>query len=197
MKTLAAFLLLATAQIGSSAIVLTGNFSTGTPKPTLTFQEDLTFTVTGTGNVTFLIFDEWTTADSSATSLTPSPSPQNLAYQLNANSATSSNIITFADNTAATYLGVTPNDGYLSIAPIAVITGDTFTVKAGVYTFNFSSGFNPLLSGADSIFTGNVFLKSNSGSISNLVNVPASVPEPSALLLSGLGAQTLLRRRRK
>jgi hypothetical protein len=185
-STLAAIALLATAPLSRAAIVLSGNISGST---TLTITADIVFNIISSGNASFLVFDEWTTSDGTQSGSNASPE-QNFAYERNGVSGT---VVLggLYDNFADSFGGFTANDGFIFFTSIAVVSGDTFRVLAGSYTFDGNSAFNPLLEGRN--FTGDVFLVgSDLLRISNTV----TVPEPASALLAAFALPALLRRKR-
>lgn len=175
-----------------AAIVLSGNFQTGTPTPTLEITEDIEFEITNSSIVAFLIFDQWTISDGVGVAVQDNPT-QSVFYSLNGNPDASDVIGNLTDNFTSTAGAVTPGDGLLRFnSGIAVTSGDTLTIRAGTYTFESNADFNPLLN--DYTFTGDVFLINSSATqISNIV----SVPEPSSVGLLAVGMAALLVRRRK
>lgn len=189
-RVFAVSLALAAASTGNAAIVLSGDFNTGSPTPMLTITEDIVFTISTGGSVYALVFDEWAVSDGSTRTLGASPD-QFFAYSLNGIGG-NTDISSITDNYWGGGATLTANDGYLFFAGIAFATDDTFTVKAGSYTFGAFPGFNPALAGKH--FTGEVFLTNGDGD--RLSANVSLVPEPSALMLSALGMLAVLRRRR-
>ncbi len=94
------------------------------------------------------------------------------AFSVNGDDNTDSALL--FDNLAHAVSDITPNDGYVLINfSHAVNVGDTFTVKAGIYSLGANLGFNPAL--ADFSFNGQAFLADSNGNrLSNVV--PAPVP---------------------
>ncbi|MDA0768528.1 MAG: PEP-CTERM sorting domain-containing protein [Verrucomicrobia bacterium] len=184
-------LLLAAAPQSRAAIVLSGDFVNGTTTPTLTITEDIVFNITSTSSVESVIFDEWTTSDGGQDVAYRDPLGQSLAYLIN-NSPAMVLIGNLYDNLAANYGDFTPNDGYLALNGLSVTAGDTLVIKAGSFVFSSSLGFNSLLDGTT--FTGVVFLADGNGD--RISGNGVAVPEPSSVLLCGLGTLALLRRRR-
>jgi hypothetical protein len=187
------FLLLALT--APAAVVLSGNFNTGTPTATLTITNDIVFTITVTGIARGVVFDEWTSSDGH-NDLVVNTQPINVVI----NNVTT-NITSYAlhDNFASTSGSLTPNDGYLDFTSnfLAVTAGDTYTLKAGSYQFSPTPGaFNSPLN--NRIFTGNafVFRSQTEAALSGPTSVGPNVPEPSAAILGLLSVLPLLRRRR-
>jgi hypothetical protein len=152
--------------------------------------EDITFTISATGNFWILVFDEWVTSDGNLTQ--SSQTPVILAYSLNGIDFTMSDI-QFVDNFSFSVSDISANDGYLATAtdPVAVTIGDTFVIKAGSWAMAADPQLNPGIIGT---FNGSAFLANDSGDrISNVVRVP----EPSSTLLLALGACGLAARRRR
>lgn len=196
MKTnalLATAALLAAAPMGNAAIVLSGDFINGTATtntPTLTITEDIVFTMIASGSSNALVFDEWTDNDGIFGSFN-ARNPVNQLLSVEKNGILDMRNFAGIFNNSP-HGEITKNDGLLAIATFSFVENDTITIKAGSFKFNSSTGFNPLLNGTT--FSGNVYLAtgSNGTRLSNIV----TVPEPSALLLCGLGSLSLLRRRR-
>ncbi|WP_411825612.1 PEP-CTERM sorting domain-containing protein [Luteolibacter sp. AS25] len=175
----------------SAAIVLSGDFINGTTTPTLTITDDIVFNITVGGDARVIVFDEWTTSDNNNIYLF-ADSGQSLSYDIDGTGGTVP-LQVLVEDASYNYGDVTKNDGTLGFNPLTVSAGQTFTIKAGSYTYQSDVDFNPLL--IDTVFTGNVFIADDDREyLSNIVTVP--VPEPSALLLFALGVVPLLRRRR-
>lgn len=184
---------LAAAPLGRAAIVLSGNLNTGTPTPTLTITADIVFTITkGSSIGQFLVFDEWTAADTSPTNVFDSPNLQALSVVNNGTGGTV-NISVLTDNRRSAFGNISANDGHLILSLFATTVGTSFVVKEGTFTFSSNAAFNPLLQNRN--FTGDAYLADNQGS--RLSDNVSLVPEPSAALLGALGVLALLRRRRR
>ncbi len=190
MKTTLAAITLAALSVTAShgVVTITGDPASGTGE--LEITEDITFTISTTGEFWLLVFDEWVTSDGHLTQ--SSQTPVTLAYSLNGVDSTTSDI-QFADNLNLSANDVSANDGYLGTYtdPVAVNSGDIFVIKAGKWAMNEDVQLNPGIIGT---FTGSVFLADDDGiRISNIL----TVPEPSSALLLGLGVFRLSLRRRR
>lgn len=186
---LSALFLIAAATSSSAAVVLSGNFETGAPTPTLTFQEDIVFEITATASASFLVFVEWTVTDGTQNFVADVPD-QSLVYSIDGLGSVVA-LTRLADNFNSIFNDASPNDGHLLFADIPVVTNEVFVIAAGTYTFASNGSFNPLL--LNRVFTGEVFL-ANGGGIRLSDNV--TVPEPSGFLLLSLASLSLLRRHR-
>lgn len=180
-----------------AAILTSGgaSFQTGTPTPTLQISAPITLTITTSGAVRLLAFDEWVTSDGSQ-SLVSSPSVQTLSFTL-AGTAGTATINFLADNQNDTTGSLTANDGYLFFSTgIAVTAGQTLVVRPGTFTFGANAAFNP---NTPTAFTGNVFAANNSGVALSGLAPAGNVPEPGtwALLVVGAGALGLALHRRR
>ena len=151
--------------------------------------EDITFTITASGAVSFFAFDNWVTTPDPQTSVSFSPT---LSLSLNGGAFTEGGA--FYDNVGFPIGNLTANDGFIYInSPLSVVAGDTVTLKAGSYSLPLNSGFNPLVT---QTFTGDMFLTNGSG-VRLSENTPAAIPEPSsaALLFGVVSAFAMARRR--
>ncbi len=163
----------------NGAVLVSGNItSTG---GSFAITEDITLSITGTGGVSGLIFDEWVSSnDGNNTSL--SFSSATLQYQINGGGLQSVGLNALRDNLATTINDVTPNDGYVQFNTISVNPGDTLTLKVGSWSVSGSSAFNPQ---AVQNFTGNVFAYTGSGV---RISTDSVVPEPREYgMLAGAG----------
>lgn len=148
------------AATGRGEIILSGDFSNGSGKPTLTITAPITFEITGSGNASHIVFDEWLTADdASATTVSPDPSGQRIAV-LNHTALGSLSLIALSDNLAGPQGDATANDGFLRFTPTPVTAGRKFTIASGTYTFSANAAFHPALEGKT--FSGKVFLADES-----------------------------------
>ncbi len=188
---LIAIAFLAATAPGYAAIVLSGNFNSGTPTPKLTITEDIVFTMVAAGTSSYLVFDEWTTNDGSATYIMNDPDPQSFFYSINGGSDMEGFISGLTDNFANNSGDLSANDGGLAME-FTANAGDTVTIRAGSFTFSNGSAVNPDLNGKT--FTGNVFFTAF-GTEARITNV-VTVPEPGTALLCALALPALLRRRR-
>lgn len=167
---------------------------TATTPGSLTITTDITFSVTGSGNATMFVFDEWVTSDgvqNGSSNIDYSSYPNYPVYHNNSPLPTTPNLFQ-ADNTTFSSGHVTPNDGLLVlIGSFAVVTGDSVTLKAGELIIPPMSGFNPQ---ATQNFVGNMFVADT-----NYIRLTDNVvvPEPSVTaILCGAGALALVFRRR-
>ena len=187
---------LLTAAPSYGAIVLKGDFVNGTANiggtttPTLVITQDIVFNIPSNAFASILVFRNWAPTDGGITQLFDTPA-QNLAVSNNGNdSLLAINGLYDHNNSLQNDVGI--NDGLLYLNANFVLAAGTATIKAGSYTFNSSTDFNPALNGLT--FNGQVFLADSASSIlSNIV----TVPEVSSVALLGLGALALgLKRRR-
>lgn len=201
MKSLLAtfVLLFVSAMTVRAAVVVT--LPTSTATGSIVFTEDITFTITSEvgGTPGFIVFDEWVISDGSRSAIALTTPYFDLVYSLNGGPTRrfAMNYAGLIDNYAGTTNSVTPNDGYFGARDLFPLAGgDVLTLKAATYTLPITdiTSFNPQ---ANQTFTGNVFLINPFGyALSDTVSV-GSVPEPSCplLMMAGLGALTLRRRR--
>lgn len=173
--------------IGGAAVTTSGDFSDGSPTPTLNITAPITFTITTNGTVQRLIFDEWVTDDGTATTLTVA-TPTALSYHINGGATQFTTVVGLTDNQHTPSGALSANDGYLSFFPISVTAGQTLTILAATIAFNADAAFNqpPFMLGGDARLT------NGSGTA---ISAPVSIPEPSVTILGGLGFVALLRRR--
>lgn len=176
------------AQVAPAAVVTSGaaSFDTGTPTPTLSITAPLIFTITRSGTVSDLVFDEWVTNDGNQTYV-DTISIQTLSYSLDGNSGTVS-VNRLFDNLSRTQSTITPNDGYIFVDDINVVAGQTLTILPGTFTFGYDPTFNP---GLPTYFSGNVFLVNENGNLLSGLTA-AAAPEPSTWMLLGLGASAAI-----
>lgn len=195
MRTQAVILaLLAAALPSQAAIVLSGNFTTGTPTPTLTITEDIEFTMVSSGTSGLLVFDEWTTSDGSSTYLSNEPDLQTFFYSINGDPDTVGYISGLVDNNVTASGDLTANDGgfYMEFTANA---GDKVTIRAGSFTFvGGGAGFNADLNGKT--FSGNAFFLGVGGDSNTRITNIVPVPEPSLTMLCAIGLSAFLRRKR-
>ncbi len=182
---IAAFLSLSAAR---AAIVLSGDvLTTG---GTFEITQDITITVTTTGNGKTLVFKDWVTSDDSAHAVDFTEASLN--YQINGGSVQSTTLDLVADNFAFPATNdIGPNDGYIYFNDIAVTAGDILTVKSGSWATSGKAGFNPE---AIQTYTGEVFLMTGNG---EALSGGVVVPEPStwaALCGAGMLGLALWRR---
>lgn len=182
--TVVILLLLLVISRSHSAVLMSGDFQTGSPTPTLTFTNDISFEITASGTATFLVFDEWVVSDGTlhAVSFPTSPSVQNIDYTLNGGSLASAQAFQLYDNNASVFGDITDSDGVIVFSSLLfdVTTGDTLTISAATYTFTFNPDFN---SAIPSVFQGNVFIADDFG---NQISSLTPVPEPAGAAMIGL-----------
>ncbi|MEM6600362.1 MAG: PEP-CTERM sorting domain-containing protein [Verrucomicrobiota bacterium] len=196
LPTLISVLLLLVVSHSESAVILSGDFQTGSPTPTLDITADITFNIIANGLATYLVFDEWVVSDGSGNAvsfLTIGPGVQNISYSLNGGSVTSAQAFQFFDNNASDFGDISENDGWLDFdsSSFALTAGDMLTIAAATYTFNFNADFNPAV---PSNFTGNAYIADGSG---NRLSSNVAVPEPTTGLLVVLAGGLLALRRRQ
>lgn len=167
---------------------------TATAPGSLTITTDITFQITGSGNASMFVFDEWVTSDGAQNGSSNLDYSSYATYPIHHNNSPLSTPLNLfqTDNTTFSSGHVTPNDGILAlIGSFAVVSGDTVTLKAGDLIIPAMSGFNPQ---ATQTFVGNMFLAdTNYLQLSD----PVVVPEPSVTaLVLGLGALAFGIRRR-
>ena len=157
---------------------------------TLVITQDIVFNIPSNASAIQLVFRNWATTNGGITQVLGTPA-QSLAVSNNGNASLLS-INGLYDNNNSLQNDIGINDGLIYLDTAFLMTAGTATIKAGSYTFNSSTDFNPALNGIT--FNGQVFLTDSSGAIlSNIV----TVPEASYVALLGLGALALgLKRRR-
>lgn len=174
----------------SAAIVVV--LPTATEDGSLTFTEDITYQITTSGGLSGIFFDEWVTDDGEIDAIM-------LAGTVNVVNngvpGTISGPMVLIDNlsTGAANPGdITPNDGSIRFMEMVSVTeGTSFTVLAQSIVLPAGSlppDYNP---GVSQTFTGGTYLADSDG------NIISGVPEPSGVLLTGLGASLMLLRRRR
>ena len=165
------------------AISITGNVSEGTGVIT---WDSHRWTATESGNVQFLVFDDW------VDTLVPGDRLTTGDLGTIRNLTTGEEVIQtrLFDNFNANSQDFTFNDGFTSLdISLTVAPGDVIFWEAGSAVLSASPGFNQ----PSNTFTGDVFL-SNGSFLSAAATV---VPEPSSsLLLVGGSLAYCLRRRR-
>ena len=182
----------------AAAIVLT--LPTASTAGSLVITEDIEYTITTTGNLSIIIFDEWVTNDGTRSRITADAfSAAPISYTINAGPPAGGAVSSLVDNTGAVFNHVNHNDGYLFfLSDIPVAAGNTFTLLAATYELSAGSlpvDFNPQ---ANQTFTGNSFLAGRDGARLSSDTSAGAVPEPSQLvLLTGALLPLALRRRRK
>lgn len=160
---------------GSAAIFVTGSPNVLGGPSSVQITADITFTITISGTVNALIFDNWVATEDAAITVLPLLSG-GITYQIDAGSAQTLGTTELAmiDNMTVNSGSLTPTDGLFVWSPgIAVTAGQTFRINAGTLNFGGSPEFNPQTIGT---FTGNVFLTGSGGS--PLSGVASAVPEP-------------------
>lgn len=157
----------------SASIVLSGSPNVDGGAANLQFTSDLTFTITRTGFVRALVFDNWVpTSDGTPTRI---DSSSTIAYQINGGAVENRGVVGLYDNINVTYFSVTPTDGYLHLdLGIEVYAGQTFAINAGTLNFLGNVGFNTQAIGT---FTGDVWLTDSNGD--RLSDIVTAVPEPA------------------
>lgn len=194
MKIISSFVLvLAFSSVLSRAAIIV-EAPTATTPGSLTITNDITFSVTGSGNAGMFVFDEWVTSDGVQNGSSNIDYSSYLAYPVNHNNSplpTSFDLFQ-TDNTTFSSGHVTPNDGLLvMIGSFAVVAGDSVTLKAGELIIPKMSDFNAQ---ATQTFAGNMFVVDT-----NYIRLTDTVlvPEPSVTaVLFGAGALALVFRRR-
>jgi len=173
---------------------ITVSLPTATKGASIVIDAPIIFTITTSGNVYAIAFDEWVVSDGNQDHIFLNNVL--FSYQLNGGIVSTTTVVSLLDNTAFVGVyGLSANDGYFTFGnTIAVTVGDTITILPQSIQPGFTGSkpaFNPQ---AEQTFTGNTFLVGVVGAsrLSNLV----TVPEPSASLLSSLCALALLCRRR-
>jgi len=152
----------------------------------VTITQDITFTITTAvpGDILKLfVLEEWVTFDGGQNVVTVTPP---FSISLNGGAPqTAGSGDTISDNGYPT-----PSDGYLALLheTPAFAAGDTVTLKAGSHAIGAISGFNPQ---ATQTFTGDIFMSTSNGPISNTV----AAPEPATGALLAMAAGALLGRR--
>lgn len=172
----------------NAAIVI--NAPTASSAGNITFQQDLTFTITtNTSGFVNLVFDEWITSGDGATNSMFYPGIQ---YSVNVGPTLTFTFSDIYDN-GPMLGGITPKDGLLMVTNQALFANDQFTIKAGSYAIPQVAGFNPQ---TNQIFSGNLFLVASGSSYNRISNI---IPEPSAstLLMTCALAASLCRRRER
>jgi hypothetical protein len=159
---------------------------TATMPGSLQFTQDISFTVTGSGTLAYIVFMDWVISDSTLNGSLVN----GVTYNVNNTPIQSMNLMLY-DNRRAYDDSPTSNNGSLEDPNLDLNTGDIFTLKANSYTLNPSANFNPLVT---QTFTGNMVLVSlGEGIMSNIV----SVPEPSTVFVASLGIMAFSRRYRR
>ena len=177
-----------------AAITTGGDFMNGSPAPTLTLTNALTFFIESTGSVRGIAFDEWVTSDGGSTTALAVvvPSIQLMSYQINGGSIQTIPVNSVIDNAATTLGDMTANDGYLFFfAGISVNSGDAISFSPGIFTFSNASGFNANI---PATFNGDAYTINQSGlRLSSL----SPVPEPATGLfgLIAVGMLACFRKR--
>jgi hypothetical protein len=174
----------------SAAIVIEGNASSSSEQFTVTITEDLVFTATTAFSNTkfYLVLDGLTPGSFSGVGI---HSLNSVSYYVNGTPGTAE-VVTIHPKGNANFGGLTPDDGLLVFKGTPFSEGDTITIPSLTLTYNGTLNYTNAFIGT---FSGNVFLADVSGEV--LTNSLTIVPEPSAALLAGVGAMSLLRRRRK
>lgn len=196
MLLLSANLLVVSATASHAAITIT--LPTLTTVGSVVIDAPIAFLITKAGSVQGIVFDEWVTSDGTKSTLVFAK--DTIAYY-NINGGSTQqltfdiiNRFALVDNLAGIAKSISANDGFIEI-PVssAVVIGNIFTLLPStlVLPAQTVSNFNPA---AAQIVTEKVFLAGQSGEA--LSGLTSAVPEPSAALLSLLGAGLLVRRRR-
>ena len=173
-----------------AAILTSGNFKTGTPTPSFTITTPMTFVIASSGNVAFLVLDEWVTSDGGASTAYALDANQQFSYRLDAGPIQTAAVYFLYDNSTGTAGGITANDGFLGfLNPFAVTAGQMLTLLPGSASFGSGgAGFNTL----PAVFNGNTFVTDDSGAR------VGSIPEPSTFAaLIGVGLIGVIRSRRR
>lgn len=172
---------------GGAAIILTGN--PGQAGGTLQSDAELTFTLTSSGDIYAIIFDNWVSADDGR--LNERFGTGSITYRIDGGSpATVSGTVGLIDNVVRAIGSVSPRSGALAFdgGSIPASAGQTITFSPFTLSLTSDSNFNPLALGS---FTGNVFLIDTGND--RITPSIAAVPEPeeeaacAALGLMGFG----------
>lgn len=187
-KLIAVSMLLGATIASNAAIIAVA--PTGSTPGSFEITDDIVFTITTSGSFQYFVLDEWVTSDGAGTTQSLAPF---LSFSINGASFTEGSQL--IDNIGFNLGETTPNDGILFInSPFSVTTGDTVTLKAGVYSISSTVGFNPLMT---QTFTGDIFLTNGSG-VRLSDNATAAIPEPSsAALIFGVASVCVLTLRRR
>ena len=159
---------------GGQVVVVAPTASTN---GSVTFTQDITFTITTAGNAGAFILDDWVTNDgtNSASVFSGLAISQNggASFMLHGS---------LRDNLGANVASLTVDDGYFNVTnSFGVAVNDTITVLAGTYTLGAADGFNPQ---ATQTFTGNMFITDTGA---NRISEVVLVPEPTTLGLLIVG----------
>lgn len=178
-------------------ILLSGNFQTGTPAPTLTISAPFSLSITATGSIVAIVFDEWAPTDGTRNFVFP-PNGGTINYRINGGPLQTIGYGALADHFNDTVGSSTPNDGYMSFigSGLSVTAGQTVTFPAqtlGFVTFGANPDFDPNL---PPVFSGLIYA-TDSGARNLTSANPAPEPGTWALLGVGAGLLGLVRRRRR
>ncbi len=168
---------------GNAAIFITGDPSIDAPV-TVQSTTELSFTITASGSVQYLVFDNWvSTPDTDNNVLSGS---MLASFQINGGRAETRYAYGLNDNITFDAGSFTATDGYIVFYPgIAVEPGQVLTISPFTLTFNGEPGVHFNLP-AGGTFAGPFFLADRSANpLSGLVT---PVPEPAEeAALAGLG----------
>jgi hypothetical protein len=159
-----------------SAVIVSGDVDVTGGTGSLEITHDIEFTITSSGNLFFVVFDDWVgTSDGGLTALGDSPAAL-LSYRIDGGSIQTRALGNLYDNNLNAG-SIDPRDGFFVLeSGLSLVAGQTLTILAQTHTYSGNSTFNPA---AKQVFTGDVFLASSSASVMSSPVSLSSVPEPS------------------
>lgn len=169
---------------GFAAIVTSGNFSTGSPAPTISINAPFVLPVTNDTMAAFLVFKNWVPSPDTAETRVAAISGT-LSYRVDDGPVMTVDILSAGDNAVLQMGDLTGRDGYLRF-DLDVLAGDLLTILPGTITFATDAGFRT----PPADFNGEVFLADAGGlKISEVAAVPeihAGLVIPGALAMLAL-----------